>query len=150
MEAIAQRGILNANSIPAAGAVRGSRKARWAGRLMSGLAILFLTFDALAKVFQLDAVMKGAAELGYPASSMFWLGLVLLGCVALYAFPRTAALGAVLLTGWFGGAIATHVRVGNPLFSHTLFPIYVAVLVWGGLYLRSGRVRALFSMRVRE
>jgi hypothetical protein len=68
----------------------------------------------------------------------------------LYAIPRTAALGAILLTGWFGGAIATHVRVGNPLFSHTLFPIYVAVVVWGGLYLRSGRVRALFSMRVRE
>jgi DoxX-like family len=150
MEAITERGIFNVNSIPAAGAVRGSRKARWAGRMMSGLAILLLSFDAVAKVLQLAPVMKGSTELGYPASSVFWLGLVLLGCVALYAIPRTAALGAILLTGWFGGAIATHVRAGNPLFSHTLFPIYVAVVVWGGLYLRSGHVRSLFSMRVRE
>lgn len=150
MEAITQRGILDVNSIPAVGVVRGSRKARWAGRVMSGLAILLLTFDALGKVFQLEPVMKGSTELGYPASSIFPLGLVLLGCVVLYAIPRTAALGAILLTGWFGGAIATNVRAGNPLFSHTLFPIYVAAVVWGGLYLRSGRVRALFSMRVRE
>jgi hypothetical protein len=150
MEAMTQRGILDVNSIPAAGTVRGSRKARWAGRLMSGLAILLLTFDALGKVLQLEPVMKGSTEMGFPASSVFWLGLVLLACVVLYTIPRTAVLGAILLTGWFGGAIATHVRAGNPLFSHTLFPIYVAVVVWGGLCLRSGRVRALFSMRVRE
>jgi hypothetical protein len=150
MEAITQRGILNVNSVPAAGAVRGSRKLRWTGRVMSGLATLLLTFDALGKVFQAEAVMKASTEMGFPANSIFPLGLVLLGCVVLYAIPRTAALGAILLTGWLGGAIAIHVHAGNPLFSHTLFPIYVAVVVWGGLYLRSGRVRAFFSMRVRE
>jgi hypothetical protein len=150
MEALSPRELLDVNSLPGSGAVTGSRKAQWAGRLMSGLAVLFLTFDALGKVLQLAPVMQGSTELGYPAGSVFWLGLVLLVCVALHVIPRTSVLGAILLTGWFGGAIATHVRAESPLFSHTLSPLYVAVLVWGGLYLRNGRVRALFSLRVRE
>lgn len=127
----------------------GSRKALWAGRLMSGLAILFLAFDALGKVLRLAPVIQGSIELGYPASTVFGLGIVVLVCLVLYVIPRTSVLGAILLTGWFGGAVASQVRVGNPLFSHILSPIYVAVLVWGGLFLRDGRVRALISPRVR-
>ncbi len=150
MEALSQRGILDVNAVPQAQAVTGSRKAQWAGRLMSGLAILFLAFDALGKVFGLPPFIQGTTELGYAASAVFGLGLVQALCVALYGVPRTSVLGAILLTGWFGGAIATHVRVGSPLFSHTLFPVYVALLVWGGLYLRNARLRALLSMRVRE
>jgi hypothetical protein len=86
-------------------------------------------------------------ELGYPADSILTFGLVELACVALYMIPRTAVLGAVLLTGYLGGAIATHVRVGNPLFSHVLFPTYVAALIWGGLYLRDARLRAVLPFR---
>jgi hypothetical protein len=113
------------------------------GWTLSGLAILFLAFDCVGKLARLDEFVKGTTELGYPASTMLPIGLVLLGCLLLYAVPRTAVIGAVLLTGHLGGAIATHVRVLNPLLSHTLFPIYVAVFIWGGLYLRDSRVRAL-------
>jgi hypothetical protein len=114
-----------------------------AGRVLSALPILFLTFDAAIKLLAIPAVAEGSRQLGYPPESMFGIGAVLLACVALYAVPRTAVLGAVLLTGYLGGAIATHVRVGNPAFSHTLFPVYVAAFVWGGLFLRDARVRAL-------
>ena len=115
----------------------------WTGRVLSGIAALFLTFDGLMKVLAVAPVVKATHELGYPISSIVPIGLILLGCVALYLVPRTAPLGAVLLTGFLGGAIATNVRMGNPLFSHTLFPIYVAALLWGGLYLRDRRVSQL-------
>jgi len=150
MEALMQRGPINVNSVEGAGTVTGSRKALWTGRLMSGLAILFLAFDTLGKVLELAPVIQGTTELGYAASVVLPLGIIELVCVVLYAIPRTSVLGAILLTGWFGGAIATHVHAGSPLFSHTLSPLYVAVLVWGGLSLRNRRVRALVSMRVRE
>jgi DoxX-like protein len=117
------------------------------GWILSGLAILFLTFDAIAKIVLVEAVAKGSVELGYPVSTMVPIGIVLLTCVLIYAVPRTAVIGAVLLTGYLGGAIATHVRVDNPLFSHILFPIYVAIFIWGGLYLRDARVRALLVSR---
>jgi hypothetical protein len=120
-----------------------SNKRRWAGVGLSALAVLFLTFDGAAKVAKLQPVIEATQQLGYPESSIRPLGVVLLGCLALYLVRRTAVLGAVLLTGFLGGAIATHVRVEDPLFSHTLFPIYVAAFVWGGLYLRDPRVRAL-------
>ena len=86
-------------------------------------------------------------QLGYPEGVVRWLGIVELVCLAAYVVPRTAVLGAILLTGYFGGAVATHVRMGNPLFTHVLFPIYVAVLVWGGLYLREDRLWALVPLR---
>jgi hypothetical protein len=149
MEALSQRGILDVNSNPAARTVTGSRKALWTGRLMSGLAILFMAVDSLGKVLELAPVIQGSTELGYAASAVFWLGLIELACVVFYVIPRTSVLGAILMTGWFGGAIATHVRMGHPLFSHTLFPIYVAILVWGGLFLRNARLRAVLSPRVR-
>ena len=92
-------------------------------------------------------VVEGTVQLGYPESVLLGLGIVLLTCTVLYMIPRTAILGAILLTGYLGGAIATHVRVGSPLFSHTLFPVYVALLIWGGLYLRDDRLRALIPLR---
>ena len=92
-------------------------------------------------------VVEGTVQLGYPESVLLGLGIVLLTCTVLYMIPRTAILGAILLTGYLGGAIATHVRVGSPLFSHTLFPVYVALLIWGGLYLRDDRLRSLIPLR---
>ena len=123
------------------------RAARWAGRIMSGLMVAFLIFDGAIKLARVEAVVQGTAKLGYPMATIVPIGLVLLACVALYLIPRTAILGAVLLTGYLGGAIATHVRVGDPLFSHVLFPIYVAAFIWGGLYLRDRRTRALLAPR---
>ncbi len=119
----------------------------WAGRIISTLAVLFLLFDSAGKLLQIQPVLDGAAQLGYPISTMFGIGLVLLLCVVTYLIPRTAVLGAVLLTGYLGGAIATHVRVQSPIFTHTLFPIYIAVFVWGGLFLRDARVRAFLPWR---
>ena len=127
----------NAASLP-----QPSDRATWAGRVLSGLPVLMLTFDAAAKIARLKPMIEGTVKLGYPASTVFPIGLILLACVIVYVIPRTAPLGAVLLTGYLGGAIATHVRVGNPLFTHELAPIYVAAFIWGGLYLRDPRVRA--------
>jgi hypothetical protein len=107
-----------------------------------------MLFDAGAKVFDLiPPEVKAANSYGWSGDSLFTIGALALLCTTLYVIPRTAVLGAILLTGYFGGAIATHLRVGNPLFSHTLFPIYIAVLFWLGLYLRDARVRALFAPR---
>lgn len=121
--------------------------ASWAARILSGLAIAFLTFDTGMKLLQAPAAMQGTTELGYPASSVLTIGVIQLACLVAYVMPRTAVLGAVLLTGYLGGAIATHLRLGNPLFTHQLFPLYVAALLWGGLYLREPRLRALLPFR---
>jgi hypothetical protein len=120
----------------------------WAGRVLSGLAIAFLVFDAGIKIAQIPAVGETAATLGWTTDVGFWrnMGLLLLACTALYAWPRTAVLGAILLTGYLGGAIAAHVRIGNPLFSHTLFGVYLALFVWGGLWLRFPALRSVFSI----
>jgi DoxX-like protein len=118
---------------------------RWVGRILSGLAILFLLFDGVMKLVKLSFVVAATTELGYPESTIVPIGLLLLAGVALYVVPRTAVLGAIWLTGFLGGAIATHVRVGSPFFGYTLFPVYVAALLWGGLALRDARVRALVA-----
>ncbi len=120
-----------------------SAKVRWAGRIFSALPILLLLFDGMAKVMRLAPVLEGTAKLGYPLGIVAPLGFTLLACTLLYAVPRTSVLGAILLTGYLGGAVATHVRVGDPLFTHVLFPTYVAAMVWGGLFLREARLRAL-------
>ena len=122
-----------------------SRKRLWAGRIISGLAVAFLTFDTVIKLVQATPAVEGTVQLGYPASALLVIGLIEALCLVAYLVPRTAVLGALLWTGYLGGAIATHLRLGNPLFSHTIFPIYVALLLWGGLYLRDRRVRALIS-----
>jgi DoxX-like family len=119
----------------------------WAGRVLSPLAILFLLFDSVLKVLRLAVAVEGTVQLGYPESAVVGIGIVQLTCLALYVIPRTSVLGAVLLTGYLGGAIATHVRIGSPLFTHVLFPIYVAVLIWGGLLLRDERLRSLMPVR---
>jgi hypothetical protein len=129
--------------------VRRSGAGLWSGRILSGLAITFLAVDAVGKLLRLAPVMEGTIQLGYPASAVVGIGVVLLACVLLYAVPSTAVLGAVLLTGYLGGAVATQVRVGAPLATHVLFPIYVAAAAWGGLFLRDARVRALLPLRVR-
>ncbi len=119
----------------------------WTGRIMSALPALFLFMDGVGKLVKPAPVVEGTIQLGYPESVLLGLGIVLLTCTALYVIPRTAVLGAILLTGYLGGAVATHVRVGSPLFSHILFPVYIAVLIWGGLYLRDERLRALIPLR---
>jgi hypothetical protein len=122
----------------------------WTGRVLSGLAVAFLIFDSVGKLLRVQPVVEGTAGLGYPVGVIFPLGVTLLTCVLVYLVPRTAVLGAVLLTGYLGGAVATHVRVGNPLFSHVLFPTYVAMLLWGGLVLRDRRLRGFLPLRRAE
>jgi len=122
-----------------------SRRAVLAGRILGGFVVLFLGFDLSLKLASSPEALEATGQLGYPPHVLFPLGLVQLACLALYLIPRTAPLGALLWTGYLGGAIATHVRVGNPLFSHTLFPIYVAVLLWGSLWLRDRRVRGILA-----
>jgi len=122
---------------------------RIASYTMSGVVIAFMLLDGGMKLVPLDVVIKSTAELGYPPSPELarGLGVVALLCTALYAFPRTSVLGAILLTAYMGGTVATHLRVGNPLFSHMLFGVYLAVLTWGGLYLRDARIRAILPWR---
>ena len=116
-----------------------------AGRVLSGLVILFLAMDAGGKLFAPEAMIANSPPIGLPADPSFYrlLGIILAAATVLYAWPRTAFLGAVLLTGYLGGAIACHLRVGSPLASHTLFGMYVGVILWAGLWLRDDRVRAL-------
>jgi hypothetical protein len=115
----------------------------WIGCFVGGIPALLLSLDAIAKLLALAPVIEGTTQLGYQPGVIVPLGFVLLACVVVYIVPRTAPIGAVLLTGYLGGAIATHVRVGNPLFTHILVPVYVAAMLWGGLFLRDARVRVL-------
>lgn len=124
-----------------------SKAALRTGYALSTLVVLFLLVDSVGKFMMPPAVVEGTVQLGYQAGALVPLGVILLSCTLLYAFPRTAVLGAVLLTGYLGGAVATHLRVDNPLLSHTLFPVYMGVMLWGGLYLREPRLRALLPLR---
>jgi hypothetical protein len=124
-----------------------SRRALRTGQVLSGLAMAFLAVDAAGKLLRPAPVVEGTVQLGYPESVIVWLGVIQVVCLVTYLVPRTAVLGALLWTGYLGGAIATHVRVGSPLFTHTLFPIYVAALLWLGLWLRDPGVRALLPLR---
>jgi hypothetical protein len=118
-----------------------------ASYILTGFVGLFLAVDTGMKVLRLAPAIQGTTELGYPAEAVLWIGVIQLVCLGCYVVPRTSVLGAVLLTGYLGGAIATHVRVGSPLMTHVLFPIYVALMVWGGLYLRETRLRDLLPIR---
>jgi hypothetical protein len=124
-----------------------SKKRLWAGRIISALAILFLLFDSAGKLMQLAPFVKETTRLGYPESVVLGIGIIELGCLSVYLIPRTSILGAILLTGYLGGAVATHVRIESPLFTHVLFPIYVGVLIWGGLFLLDDRLREFFPLR---
>jgi hypothetical protein len=125
-----------------------SKKLLWAGRIMSVLPALFLFLDGIMKLVKPVVVVEATVQLGYPESVILGLGIVLLTCTVLYLIPRTAVLGAILLTGYLGGAVATQVRVGNPLFS-IIFPVIIGAMLWGGLYLRDEQLRSLIPWRRR-
>jgi hypothetical protein len=124
-----------------------SRWKAWAGVTLSTIAVFFLLFDSAGKLLKVAPVVAGTQQLGYPESVIRTLGVILLLCVITYVIPRFSMVGAVLLTGYLGGAIATHVRVGSPLLTHVLFPIYLAVFIWGGLLLRDPRLASLLISR---
>lgn len=129
---------INASADPAPG-----RRAVWAGWALSLLVVLFLLLDAGIKLVPLQVVVDTMTQLGWPAEKARLLGILTLLCTVLYVVPRTSVLGAVLLTAYLGGAVATHVRIGSPIFSHILFGVYLGLFVWGGLWLRDPRLRAL-------
>lgn len=124
-----------------------SRTQRWTARALATLGVLFLTFDAVIKVVRHPEVTKSAVELGLPVDLMFSVGILELALLALYLVPRTAVLGALLWSGFLGGAILTQARVAAPLGTHVLFPVYIAGLLWIPLYLREPRLRALLPLR---
>ena len=127
---------------------RPSNTALWIGRVMSGLVVAFMLLDGAMKLVPLDVVVTTSEQMGIPGSLARTLGIIGLICTVLYAVPRTSVLGAILLTGYLGGAIASHLRLGDPIFTHTLFGLYLGLLTWGGLYLRDARLRALIPLHV--
>ncbi|MEJ7727750.1 MAG: DoxX family protein [Polyangiaceae bacterium] len=144
---VADAGAATAHAAGAARADAPSRAALWTGRVLSGVAVLFLAFDGGFKLFAPPAAIEGTKVLGWAPNTIVPLGILQIALLAIHLVPRTAVLGAVLWTGYLGGAVATHVRLGNPLFSHILFPVYVAAFLWVGLALRDRRARALLGPR---
>ncbi len=120
----------------------------WIGRVLSGLATAFFALDGVMKLIQPQFVIDATRDIGWPADpvTLSVLGSLLLASTALYLIPRTAVLGAILLTGYLGGAVASHARIGSPLFTHDLFAVYLGVFVWGGLWLRDSRIRMLIPL----
>jgi hypothetical protein len=127
-----------------------SSRARRLGLVVMALPLLFLVIDALVKVFGLAAASDATAQLGWSDELLLPLGVLQLVCLALYVMPQTSVLGAILWTGYLGGAVATHVRIGSPLLSHVLFPVYVGLLLWLGLWLRDARLRVLLPVTTRR
>ena len=121
----------------------------WTGRILSGMVIAFLVFDGAMKLIPLPIVTETMEQIGWsPSASLArGLGLLIIACTLLYAVPRSSVLGAILLTGYLGGAIATHLRIGSPLLTHVLFGFYLGLMAWGGLYLRDRRLRDLIPLR---
>jgi hypothetical protein len=120
----------------------------WIGWGLSALVVLFMLMDGGMKLMQLPIVLETTSQLGWPTSSVVPLGIVLLACAVLYAVPQTSVLGAILMTGYLGGTVATHARIGSPIFTHTLFGVYLGILMWGGLYLRDPRLQAILPLRL--
>ena len=118
----------------------------WAGYTLSGLAILFLIFDTVIKVLNMAPAVEATTQLGYPASLVIVIGVIELICLAVYVIPRTSIFGAILFTGYLGGAVATNLRAGTPLFN-VIFPLIIGALLWGGIYLRDAQLRALVPLR---
>ena len=123
-----------------------SKPMLWAGWIISALAVLFLIFDTVIKVLKLAPAVEATTQLGYPESLVITIGVIELVCLAVYVFPRTAVLGAILLTGYLGGAIAINLRAGMPTFN-VIFPMIIGALVWGGLFLREAHLRAIVPLR---
>jgi hypothetical protein len=124
-----------------------SKSRLWTGRILSILTILFLLFDGIMKLVRPLPVTQAMTQLGFPQNLSVPIGIILLLCTALYATPSTSVLGAVLLTGYLGGAVVSQLRIGASLFGSTLFPIYFAVLMWASVYLLEPRLRAIFPIR---
>ncbi len=124
-----------------------SKKMIWAGRAISTFVVLFLVLDSTMKLVRLPMLLDAFKQLGYSPDLSVTIGALLLVCTVVYVIPQTAVLGAILLTGYLGGAVATNLRIGAPLFSHILFPVYMGAMVWGGLYLRHGRLWELVPVR---
>jgi DoxX-like family len=124
----------------------GTKSTIWIGWIMSGIVVVFLLFDGTTKVMMITPVVDATIGIGYPVDVIQPLGIVCLACAILYAMPRTSILGAILLTGFLGGAVASKVRLEAPLFGQVLFGVYVGILAWGGLYLRDGRLRVLIPL----
>ena len=118
----------------------------WTGRIISGLVVLFLLFDSITKVMKVRAVIEASAQLGYPVNAIVTIGIILLVCTAFYIIPQTAVLGAILLTGYLGGAVAANLRIGSAMFN-TFFPIVFAALAWVGIFLRESRLGVLIPFR---
>jgi hypothetical protein len=137
--------IVSIQALPTITETAVSKPALWSGRLLSGLVIVFLLFDGAIKLVPWPVVTETMDRMGYGSSETLArsLGLITIVCTVLYAVPPTSILGAILLTGYLGGAIASHVRIGSPLFSHILFGFYLGLMLWGGLWLRHRRLRAL-------
>lgn len=133
----------------AAARQRNSKPALWTGRILSGLVIAFLLVDGAIKLVPWPVVTETKDKMGYGSSESFarTLGVITIACTVLYAIPPTSILGAILLTGYLGGAMASHVRIGSPLFSHILFGFYLGLMVWGGLWLRDRSLRDLIPWR---
>lgn len=120
-----------------------SNKRIWTGRILSILPVLFLVFDGTIHIMRIPAVVEGFAKAGFPISTAVPLGIIEVVCIVLYVIPRTSVLGAILLTGYLGGAVATNVRQQLPMLGYVLAPVYIAVFIWGGLWMRDDRVRSL-------
>lgn len=131
------------------GTAPASNPARWIGRILSGVVILFLTFDGAIKLVPWPVVTETMDRMGYGSSDTLarGLGAITIICTVLYAIPPTSILGAILLTGYLGGAIASHVRIDSPLLTHTLFGLYIGLMAWGGLWLRDRTLRDLIPFR---
>ncbi|MBZ5694506.1 MAG: DoxX family protein [Acidobacteriia bacterium] len=124
-----------------------SKAMLWTGRILSGLVVLFMLFDSILHILRPAKVLEAFVRIGFSEKFSLVIGIVLLACVILYVIPRTSVLGAILLTGYLGGAVSINVRAGSPLFTGTLFPVYFGVLTWGGLFFRDARLRALIPLR---
>ncbi len=126
-----------------------SKAMLWAGRIITGIVIAFMTFDVGIKLIEMDVVRDTLLQLGYPLrlARGFEIGVIQAICLILYVIPRTSVLGAILLTAVMGGAVASHLRIGSPLPTHTLFGVYLGILIWAGLYLRNPRLRALIPVQ---
>src|SRR4051812_39733787 len=138
---------MQAISIPqvagASSSTSASTRTVWIGHAVSALPLAFLLFDTAIKVLRLPVALEATRQLGFTDGAVLAIGILEAVCLALYLVPRTALLGALLWTGYFGGAIATHVRAESPLFTHTLFPVYLAALLWVGLWIRDPRLRRI-------
>jgi hypothetical protein len=122
-----------------------SKSKLWAGRIITGIVLLFLVFDSVGKLLKPEAVIKATMAFGFSENMITPIGVLLLICTVFYVIPRTSVLGAVFLTGYLGGAVACNLRIDAPLFSNTLFPVYFAILTWAGLYFRSERLQRFVS-----